>query len=267
MRHLSLFLLLFLMPVCAKANDENYTKIKLLTSVHGIGNLSQVDIGLDVMLKDDWYTYWRMPGDSGLAPVISIDGSENVKDLQIKWPTPTRIITADMHSFGYKNHVLFPMTLIPETPGQDVTLKMKMDYMICHEVCIPQTIELERKFAAREPVATDDAPAIEAAIAALPKTENADDLGIGTAILGKDAVVVTVYSKAPVPEEAELIIDAPNSLLTKPAQIIPPSQQGGDYLMKVPGPASANLADILFGKNVKALLIVGDRAIEKDIAF
>jgi suppressor for copper-sensitivity B len=267
MRHLPLILFVFLMPVCVQAQEADYTKIKLLSATQGIGNLAHIDLGLEVTLKDDWHTYWRMPGDSGLAPVISIDGSENVKDLQIKWPTPSRIITADMHSFGYLSHVLFPMTLIPETPGKDAVLKMKMDYMICHEICIPQTIELERTFAAREPVRSEDAPRIETAIANLPNTENSNELGIGTAILGKDAVAVTVFSKTPLPSNAELIIDAPNSILTKPAEIIPPSNHGGDYILKVRGPSNVDLTDKLFGKTVKALLISGDAAIEKEISF
>lgn len=267
MRHLPLILSVFLLPVCVQAQEADYTKIKLLSSVQGVGNLSQINLGLDVTLKDDWYTYWRMPGDSGLAPVISLEGSRNVKDLQVLWPTPERIETADMQSFGYKNHVLFPMTLIPDTPGEEVILKMKMDYMICHEICIPQTVELERKFAARDAGVSEEASKISAAIENLPLAENTDDLGIGTAILGKDAVVVTVNSKNRLSENVDLIIDAPNSILTKKPEIIAPTKSDGDYILKVRGPKGANITDILFGKDVKILLINGDQAIEKNISF
>lgn len=267
MKYIPLLVALMCAPLTAQAQEEKYTDVRLISSVEAVGDLSEIVMGIDVTMKDGWYTYWRMPGDNGVAPVLSLTGSQNVKDIQMAWPVPQRHSIEDMHSFGYQDHVLFPAKVVPEVPGQEIVLNLKLDLMVCKDICIPESVTIERTIPAGEAKPSADAPKIEEVIAALPRKENMDDLGIGTAILGKDAVVVTVQSKEALAEGTDLIIEAPGGILSKPPEIIAPDEAGGDYILKVRGPKDADLTQLLFGKTVKATLISGDQAIEKEITF
>src|SRR5580704_2062511 len=44
-------------------------------------------VALRLRLADGWHTYWKNPGDAGVAPEFTIDG---VTASPIDWPTPSR---------------------------------------------------------------------------------------------------------------------------------------------------------------------------------
>ncbi len=265
-----LSLLLFLLLVSggySSAQAEDYSKARIVSSTQGTADLVAIDMGLEIAMKDQWYTYWRMPGDTGVAPVFDWSGSKNVKEVEVFWPTPKRFTTADMHSFGYDGTVLFPLRITPEKTGQDILVQLKLDLMICHDICIPQTMTIERLFRAGPAIPSDDATLIRASIDALPVRDGSDQLSIGTAILASEAVAVTVKSDEPLDEHTDMIVETQHGILTRPPEIIAPVSEGGDYVLKVSGPDGADLTQELFGKTINVMLIHKDKAIEKNITF
>src|SRR5690606_14977149 len=39
-------------------------------------------IGIEIDLAPGWYTYWRMPGEAGIAPVLDWSGSSNLASVR-----------------------------------------------------------------------------------------------------------------------------------------------------------------------------------------
>src|SRR5262245_8816410 len=46
--------------------------------------------GIDIALDEGWKTFWRVPGDAGVAPQFDWSRSRNVKSLTMLWPAPKR---------------------------------------------------------------------------------------------------------------------------------------------------------------------------------
>ncbi len=227
----------------------------------------QAGFALDVALTPEWYTYWRMPGDSGLAPVFDWKDSKNVKDVKIEWPTPDRFTTADMHSFGYKDAVVFPILITPENPSAGMTLDLLMDFVVCHDICVPQRLHVLRTVAADEKPSSEGTALLRAAQENLPLKENTQKIGMESAVLGKDAVVVAAYAKKGFAPDADLMIVTPNSLLSAPPEIILDEKDKTRALLKIKAPAGMDLAKELFGKTTAIIFINGDSAVEKNFTF
>jgi DsbC/DsbD-like thiol-disulfide interchange protein len=98
---------------------------------------SQLRAGAEIRLAPGWKTYWRYPGDSGIPPQFDFAKSENVKSVQVSWPAPERIVSADGVIIGYRDNVLFPLRVEAKDPNKPVTLRIALDYAICEKVCIP----------------------------------------------------------------------------------------------------------------------------------
>ena len=90
----------------------------------------------------NWHTYWKNPGDAGLASsfkFISLDG----KPIELKayeWPVPERHIEAgDILTIGYegKQHFFFD-----DYPGD---LVAHVIVLICKDICIPGEAKLQLK--------------------------------------------------------------------------------------------------------------------------
>ncbi len=93
--------------------------------------------GVEIRLAPGWKTYWRYPGDSGVPPHFDFTKSENLKSVQVAWPAPQRFTDADGSFIGYRDNVLFPLSVVPKDAGKPVVLRLTLDYAICEKVCIP----------------------------------------------------------------------------------------------------------------------------------
>lgn len=94
--------------------------------------------GVEIRMNDGWKTYWKYPGDAGgVPPVFDWSGSTNLKSAEVLYPAPHRMTDQSGDSIGYKNAVVFPVAVEPRVPGEPVELKVKIDYGVCREICVP----------------------------------------------------------------------------------------------------------------------------------
>lgn len=128
-------------PAASGWATADHAQIRLIssTATHGPGALK---LGLHVRLDEGWKTYWRSPGDAGLPPVLDWTGSGNLAGATMHWPAPVRFDQYGVTSFGYRDEVVYPITVKTRTPGQAARLRLAVDYAVCREVCIPLRAEL-----------------------------------------------------------------------------------------------------------------------------
>jgi DsbC/DsbD-like thiol-disulfide interchange protein len=93
--------------------------------------------GIEIKLAPNFKTYWRTPGESGVAPVISFEGSENLKSAEVLFPAPSVFREKSGITIGYKHHVIWPIHIIAQDATKPVLLNMKLDYGVCEKICIP----------------------------------------------------------------------------------------------------------------------------------
>jgi len=239
---------------------------ELLSSYKGVGTFASHDMGLQLSMDDKWYTYWRTPGDAGLAPVMDWSKSENVKNVEVSWPAPKRFTAFDLYSFGYDGSVVLPLKVVPEETGEPVTVRLKLDVVACHEICIPQTLFIEKSLPKAEAVKGEGRELIQAAVAALPVKENNKELGIETAVLGKEAITVIAKAKDGWEGGADLFIETSDMVLTAVPEVVP-DEEGNRAVIKVKGPEGIDLTSVLLGKNVVMVLTKGDQSIERPFSF
>lgn len=100
--------------------------------------------GVDLSMPGGWKTYWRTPGDAGgVPPDFDWTGSDNLASATVLFPAPHRIHDKAGDVVGYKNAVLFPVLVTPKDASKPVTLKGKVQYGICKDICIPAEAELQ----------------------------------------------------------------------------------------------------------------------------
>lgn len=148
-----LVLFLSLLPFIAPAGNHpsysstNQAKIELLSGGY---DDDKILAGLSFDIAQNWHTYWREAGDTGFPPEIDWSSSTNVKSAEIQWPYPKRLRTEIVdgyvdESYVYENKVILPLIVVPENKSQDVDLKLKINYAMCSDVCIPEETTLSIK--------------------------------------------------------------------------------------------------------------------------
>lgn len=162
--------------------------------------------GVHMKLAEGWKTYWRRPGDSGLAPRFDWSRSENVAAIDLRWPAPRRFDVPDDITFGYKGEVVWPVLATPADAARPMTLRLAMSYGVCSDICMPGEADLSLTIpSASEARATATAPLIRAFLARVP-TPPADRSAISARFEAASRLHVRYAVEGETPE---LIVEGP----------------------------------------------------------
>lgn len=221
---------------------------------------------LDIDLQDGWHTYWRTPGESGLAPTFDWTGSENMKDVAVLYPAPERDSQFDIHTFIYHD-VALPLHVTATDPAKPVTLKGKISYMVCKDICVPETDEvsvtLDPTIKAHDQAVSDYIPAM----ANVPATDTAGAYSILSGVLAKDGLVVALKG-AKESDKIETFIEQKNGYFLRPPVV---KAEGDSLLLTFKGPADTDLNKELTGQKVTATIVIGEgdarQLLVKDFTF
>ncbi|MEM6457980.1 MAG: protein-disulfide reductase DsbD domain-containing protein [Planctomycetota bacterium] len=106
------------------------------------GRTLQVAVRLE--MAPGWHTYWRNPGDSGMATSLEWDLPDGFAIGPIVWPAPEYFEVGGLASYGYEDEVLLPVGIgVPRGfSGESVTLLARADWLVCKETCIPGGADL-----------------------------------------------------------------------------------------------------------------------------
>lgn len=116
---------------------------RLISAQNGIAPTTQtLSVGLALDLGEGWKTYWRSPGEVGLAPKVDWSASQNIADVTFLWPAPERFTAFGIENFGYHDEVVFPVQVALEQPGQAAKLNAQVQILVCADLCVPQEFEL-----------------------------------------------------------------------------------------------------------------------------
>ena len=123
--------------------------------------------GVEITLAPGAVTYWRAPGEAGVPPRFSFEGSANLARAEVFYPAPKRIAEPDGEVFGYEGGVTFPISVTPIEPAEPVGLSLHMDYAACERICVPARADLALTLAPSAPPSRFSA-SLAAAFASVP---------------------------------------------------------------------------------------------------
>ncbi|MHA1565855.1 MAG: protein-disulfide reductase DsbD domain-containing protein, partial [Alphaproteobacteria bacterium] len=88
-------------------------RVRLVAATTAVGTLESLVVGLEVELEQGWKTYWRSPGDAGIPPHLEWDDSDNLGEINFRWPAPHRFSYYGIDTFGYEDRIIYPIDVTP----------------------------------------------------------------------------------------------------------------------------------------------------------
>ncbi|MGR5519973.1 protein-disulfide reductase DsbD family protein [Vibrio sp. PNB22_4_2] len=101
---------------------------------------------LDVKLSGDWKTYWRSPGEGGIAPSIDWEKSQNLTKVDWQWPYPKKYELLGVETLGYKGDTVFPMTFHVEDMSKPVVIDATLTLSSCTTICVLTDYHIQLSF-------------------------------------------------------------------------------------------------------------------------
>jgi DsbC/DsbD-like thiol-disulfide interchange protein len=154
--------------MCAPpARAQEPSRVELLRGADEAGDTLWAGIG--ITLADGWKTYWKDPGQGGLPPRIDFSASTNISAVEVHWPVPQQFKEGSHTVLGYTSHVVLPVKVTVQKPGQPAQLNLTMDYGICETLCVPKRAEVTLAIDPRKPAPAFESAMIEAFRKRLPQ--------------------------------------------------------------------------------------------------
>ncbi|MDE2368579.1 MAG: thioredoxin family protein [Burkholderiales bacterium] len=127
-------------------------------------------LGLKIDHQPHWHTYWKNPGDSGLPTTLDWTLPPGFTAGEIAWPTPQQLPIGPLLNYGYEGRLLLPVAVTVPAGFQADALDVKLhaEWLVCKDVCIPQSGDFALRLPAHAATASD-AALFAATQAALPR--------------------------------------------------------------------------------------------------
>jgi suppressor for copper-sensitivity B len=128
--------------------DSNHPPVSVLVELSGQINKDKHSVNalLQVRLADQWKTYWRSPGEGGVAPSFDFSNSTNIKEVSWLWPAPKRYPVSGVETIGYKKQVNFPLTITLQNISQLARLKGVLTLASCTNICVLSDYKIDLTF-------------------------------------------------------------------------------------------------------------------------
>lgn len=135
---------------------------------------SQANLGIKFITDSGWHIYWQNPGDSGEPPRIQWRLPAGVTAGSLQWPVPKRMKNPAGTDYGYEGiTVLLTSLQIPPTaqPGNTIDVSGDLRWLVCHDICVPQRLQLSVPIRIGDSTAVDAAarPLFQSAAERIPK--------------------------------------------------------------------------------------------------
>jgi thiol:disulfide interchange protein/DsbC/DsbD-like thiol-disulfide interchange protein len=136
---------------------------RLVSEVRSVAPGESFWVALEFNIREGWHTYWRNPGDSGKATTLAWDLPAGFTAGEIVWAAPHRFELPPLVNYGYAKHAMHLVKIDSPRdlqPGVPVSLHAKASWLVCADLCIPESADLQLNLAAgAAPGAMDPATA------------------------------------------------------------------------------------------------------------
>ena len=117
--------------------------VSLVSDTDSVSPGTPFRIGLRFRLTPGWHTYWRNPGDAGVAPELDLTLPKGAVAGPIAWPAPQRVTEGPLMTYAYTGEVLLPLTVTPasSTPASNnanTTITADARWLVCKQICVPE---------------------------------------------------------------------------------------------------------------------------------
>ena len=119
--------------------DDKNSSVEILPNKGIFEYNNQKFIGLKISLEKDWKTYWKNPGDAGVALEINFSEDSKINNYKVLFPFPNKFIDHGVITYGYEKEVIYPIKLDFIEDAMEFESNLVVNYLICNKICIPKT--------------------------------------------------------------------------------------------------------------------------------
>lgn len=154
-------------------------------------------LAIDIIVEDEWHTYWPGVSDTGYGISFQIEAPESVELKDPIWPSPERYLQpGDIldHTYEGTATVLVPFAIKADLTDSVIVFNIASNFLVCKDICLPgkssTTATLRVVDESSERVETARHDELRTQFEQRPKMFDAKDLAVRLQWISKAAAVM-----------------------------------------------------------------------------
>lgn len=97
-------------------------------------------VAVRLRMNPGWHTYWKNPGDSGMATTVEWVLPQGFRAQPLEWPLPKPFGSPPLVSYGYSGEAWLMAKIEPPSalkPGTTFAISAQVRWLECADVCVP----------------------------------------------------------------------------------------------------------------------------------
>lgn len=210
---------------------------------------------LEIRLDEGWKTYWQEPGESGVAPQISLHEPAAADSVALRFPAPQRFDDGASQWAGYDGNVTLPI-IVSGLADDRAPLGIDIFLGVCETICVP--VQTTLTVTPSDDVGPIDEAGIAGAFADLPG-EAQDGFEVVGASRAADVLTIAVDLPNGI-DTADLFLAGQDGLMLSAPEFAP-GKGGGTFTARIIAPAKAGAVSADY------TLVAGDEAVAGTLAL
>lgn len=201
--------------------------------------------GIEFALDPGWHTYWRYPGEAGIPPQITLDGSQNVRSLEVLYPVPEHYSDGFSESIVYQGGIVLPLKIAPVDTASPAVLALDVFFGVCNDICVPGEASLSVDL---DPQGKTDSLAnmlISRDLAAVPGPSTSPNLAVSSVQLAPDGKSLEITTSVSGTEKPDLFAAGPEGSYIGLPKLTSQSDGSAMFLLSTKGLKTSQNDNIL----------------------
>lgn len=120
-------------------NKRQATTVQVVLEKEKAARGTDVWCGFLLKMEPQWHTYWRNPGQSGLATAIKWNLPAGITAGEVLWPVPERYLEGELVAYVYHTEVmlLVPLHISEGVKSGVYRIAAGLEWLECKESCVP----------------------------------------------------------------------------------------------------------------------------------
>lgn len=165
------------------APDSLHAEVRVIPESTSLARGATTWVAVHFEISPHWHLYWNGINDSGFPPEVRADLPEGFVLGEPLWPVPKRLLSpGPILDHVYEDHLtlLYPLSVPKDAPAV-VSAGFKVDWLACHEACIPESDSLAVELRISDaPGTTTEEALFRAARLRLPEAAEVPGLSLRT---------------------------------------------------------------------------------------
>lgn len=124
---------------------EDSVTARLIADTSAIQPGKSFRLGVELTMQPGWHTYYKEPGDAGMATKIDWVLPAGFTAKPLKWEKPSRFDDGGIVSYVYSVKTVIAAEIQPpkQISNGSINLAAKVRWLSCHDICVPGGAEVK----------------------------------------------------------------------------------------------------------------------------